>query len=341
MNRRILISWAAVIAAILFASCASAQRSRLQNVTSDYNLSRRDAAATIVLANSLHLSEREIVNSARDCGKGVFDVAPAFVLANSQGIGVDRVWRQRDGRKWLDYARDLRMDMRDFNRLDVREDDFDRMMWVNLLDRSYGCRPSLWDDMRGRGLSPADALVAIVLADGDRYYCDQIYDQYRQDHYDWAPVFTWCLGLDVVYGYGPYPYYWPYVGGFGFWGGFDFGFGPGFGGRDRDRHDRGDHGGRGDRGGHGLSSRSGGGSREPGLYDSQAWGERSSRYASGGRGTGRSGSSFGAGRSGDSARSAGGNRSGGHSFSGGSRGGGGGHGGGGSFSGGGHGGGRH
>ena len=201
MINRNLLAWTTAISALLCASFASAQRSRLDDLTRDYRISRSDAAAAIVLAGSLHMSERDIVYAARDCGRGVFDVAPAFVIANYADEGVERVWRQRDGRRWLDYALDLRIDIRSFNRLDVREDDFDRMMWANLLDGTYGCRPTLWDDMRGRGLSARDALVAIVLGEGDPYYCDHIYTEYRRCSYDWAPVFVWFVGFDIEFGH--------------------------------------------------------------------------------------------------------------------------------------------
>lgn len=267
MNRN-LIAWATGISALLCASFAAAQRSRLDNLTDDYRLSRYDAAATIVLADSLHMSDRAIIDSARDCGHGVFEMAPAFVLANYANEGVDRVWRQRDGRKWLDYAYDLRVDMRAFNSLDVSEDNFDRLMWVNLLDGAYGCRPTLWDDLCGRGLAVRDALVTVVLGDGDPYYCDQIYDEYRTCHYDWAPVFVWCVGFELDFGFGR---------------GFDrYGYGRDRGfGFDRRRDDRGRD------GRNGISGRDRGGRNEPGLYDSRAWRSRRSSPGFGGRGSER------------------------------------------------------
>jgi hypothetical protein len=335
MKRRYLIAWTTAVSALLCASFSVAQPSRLEGLTQDYNISRYDAAATIVLADGLRMSQRDIVYSARDCGRGVFDMAPAFVLAKYADEGVERVWRQRDGRNWMDYARDLRIDMRELNRLDVRDDDFDRMMWVNLLDRVYGHGISLWDDMRGKGLSGRDALVAIVLGDGDARYCDQIYDQYQVCHCDWVPVFTWCLGVGIGYGYGPYWDYWPYFGGIGFWGDFGFGYDRGHGeGR---RYGRGEE----------SRGRDHGRSGEPGLYDSRAWASGGSRYGSGSRATssadGGRYSAGGGGRSyGGSGYSSGG---GGRSYGGsGYSAGGGGHSGGGSRSsagGGGHSGGRH
>ena len=315
MAKRNLLVLATTISALLFASFAAAQRSRLDDLTQNHHLSQADAAATIVLADALHMSERDIVYSAQDAHVGVFDMAPAFVIAHYADTSVDRVWRQRDGRKWLDYADDLRMNFRDFNKLDVHEDNFDRMMWVNLLNAAYGYRPAVWDDLRDRGLSEKDALVAVLLGEGDVDRCTRIYTYYVGCGYAWGPVFAWYPTYYVEYAGGPFFGFGAYWDGLVFWGG---GFGIDYYGGyvDHGRYWRGRDGYSGGHGSGGYSGRGGRGSDEPGLYDSRSWGSsRNSDSVSGGRSYGgsRGESSDDRGRSSDGGRSSGRDRSGGDS----------------------------
>jgi hypothetical protein len=172
-----------------------ADRSRVDLVMRDYRLSRPDAAAVVMLSASLHFGERDIVRYARDCGRSVRDVGPAFVISYYTDDPVDYVWDHRRGRSWRDYGDDQGMNWDRFNRLRISYSDFDRMIWMNLSDLAYGCDEPLWDDYGRQGFSFTDIVLVIVLGDGHRDRCDRYAYEYRRNDRDWGRVWP-VIGPD-------------------------------------------------------------------------------------------------------------------------------------------------
>ena len=94
----------------------------------------------------------------------------------------------RHGRRWYDYGLDLGMDWGPFNTLSVSYGDLDRLIWLNLCDRAYGCDVALWDDLSGQGLVCPDIVVSVVLGDGLWDRCDHFAFEYRSCNRDWGRV---------------------------------------------------------------------------------------------------------------------------------------------------------
>jgi hypothetical protein len=193
--KRIWILWTTTALILICSTFAMADRARVDLVMRDYRLSRPDAAAVVMLSASLHFGERDIVRYARDCGRSVRDVGPAFVISYYTRDSVDYVWDHRRGQSWRDYGYDRGMDWDRFNRLRVPYRDFDRMIWMNLSDLAYGCDEPLWDDYDNQGFSFTDIVLVIVLGDGHRDRCDRYAYEYRHNNRDWGRVWP-AIGPD-------------------------------------------------------------------------------------------------------------------------------------------------
>lgn len=189
MKRNLTIC-AALAFSFLGGTAAKADQLRIDLVMRDCRLSRPDAAIVATVSAALHFGDRDVVYWARDCGRPVRDLGPAYVISYYTHEPVERVWRERRGRDWYDYGIDCGIDWGRFNRLDVSYSDFDRMIWLNLSSTAYGCDVPLWDDLYGQGLGFDDVILTIVLGDGRRDRCDYYAYEYRHYDRDWARWWT-------------------------------------------------------------------------------------------------------------------------------------------------------
>jgi hypothetical protein len=140
----------------------------IDSLIEQFNLSPTEAAAASMIAQTLHLGPKSVIDAGQRTGQSLITLGPAFVMARQSHRSVDDVWQIREKNQgWGEVAHELGIHPGTFNKM-RKNGDFGRACWSDMVYRRYKYSPSVIASMERRGMRTRDWVTASAISNGDR-----------------------------------------------------------------------------------------------------------------------------------------------------------------------------
>lgn len=179
--KRLLLALAIAAASVATFSPAQALDTDVSVLVRKSNVSILEAAAIAVIADAIGLDAAIVIDFGRRSGASVFDFGPAFILGYDCHRKPEDVWKlRRKGKGWGVIAKELGMHPGTFNKMRVNGD-FDKGVWVYAMSKRYPVGSKDYIYLQGKGLSHANIVGTIVLAEGRKDRFDSVAASWKKD----------------------------------------------------------------------------------------------------------------------------------------------------------------
>lgn len=157
-------------AAAALTSVAAFADVRLSAIIGEYKLSPLEAAAAIVIADSLGVKADFIISTGRNYGTTPSVIGPAIVIGRQTNRPVRDVYASyRKHKGWGQVAKDLGIHPGTFNKMRVKGNySVDEIIWINAVNKRYGWNDRDWNNFRGQDINPVQFAYLAVESDGNR-----------------------------------------------------------------------------------------------------------------------------------------------------------------------------
>ncbi|RYG30166.1 hypothetical protein EON81_25405 [bacterium] len=145
-----------------------------------------DRIARNILASSAGISPGKVINPGS--GYTIYDLAPAYTLANRTGKSVQSIWAlKRRGYEWSQISSKLGIKPRTFSYL-RSQGYFDRdKRWIDWYAKRFNVSRENINKLKNQGVSLPNVLNATVIAGSTRNPIDRIWYRFRE-YKNWDKV---------------------------------------------------------------------------------------------------------------------------------------------------------
>ncbi|MCH7905188.1 MAG: hypothetical protein IH944_11590 [Armatimonadetes bacterium] len=155
--------------ALMICTAGSAQESLLAKISLDHKLTTTEAAAAVLIGNALGIKVEWVIGASRDSGVHLHNIGPAIVISHHSGYSLHDVLRQKPkGEGWGNVAKRMGMHPGTFNKMRVKGNDFENIIWINMLGDKYGFSERSFFELSKRGLKRDEIVAAVVMSNGKK-----------------------------------------------------------------------------------------------------------------------------------------------------------------------------